>query len=153
MLDGAPLNQVAVARPPHILDVALNQVAVAHIEDQLSTRPFRPIEITANAGCRMLPIGDQLTIDERLSEFFKGRDRRVPRGFHRDRNGSHDKADRPPEEILLRRIQGPLPAVELPGAVARVEEPEPRFFITALWMALHRLDPNDPLQKYLVERP
>src|SRR5262249_20432263 len=63
-------------RPPHMISIThVNQVAVQHIENLITTRPFRWLEITANAGCRRHPAGDQFAIDDRVDESFKSHDR------------------------------------------------------------------------------
>ena len=67
-------------------------------------RPFRRIDL----GGRRLPdapAGDQLAIDDRIDEFFKSRDRRVPRVLHRERNGC----------VLLRRPRRTAPRGKPPA--------------------------------------
>src|SRR5262249_25965381 len=76
-------------RPPNsTLALAhLNQVAVAHIEDQPGTHPFRRINLPAGAGSRIYPASDQLATHERINENYKGHERRVPRVLHGHRTG------------------------------------------------------------------
>ena len=106
------------------------------------TRPFHRIDLTADAGCRMHPVGDQLAIDDRIDEFFKGRDRRVPRALHRERNWRRFRWPSPsgaPGKVL-RPIQGPLEiAGQFRGGSPRRRTLRRMVVGDGRSMALHRL--------------
>ena len=131
-----------------------DQVAIAHVEDQPSTRPLRWMDLAADAGCRMHPAGYQLAIDERSDEPCPRRNRRVPRVLHRERNGCgllrRGRGDWPPGESL-RRVQGPHKIA--PGETALGKELRRVIVGDGLAIALHRLDLDHLCQELGVQRP
>ena len=58
-----------------------------------------------------------------------------------------------PRGERLRPVQGPQEVAEHSGTVALLKELRRMVFGDDRAMALHRVDPNDPLEKFLVERP
>src|SRR6516165_5614893 len=132
-----------------------SMVAVAHIEDQPNTCPFRRLDLGTGAGSRMDPGGDEFAIDECSDELCKGRDRRVPRVLHRERNGygllRRGRGERPPGKSLW-RVQRPLEVAEHPGAAARGEELRCMVVGDGLAIALYRFDLDHPRQELRVQR-
>jgi len=101
----------------------------------------------------MDPGGDEFAIDECSDELCKGRDRRVPRVLHRERNGCgllrRGRGERPPGK-RLRRVQRPQEIAEYPGAAALGEEPRRMVISDRGTIALHRLDLDYPRQELRV---
>src|SRR5262245_34401260 len=140
-----------------------DQVAVAHVEDQPSTRPLRWMHLAADAGCRM-PAADHFAIRERGDETFPRRNRRVPRVLHGERNewflgrrrgtwppkGNHP--NNWPQGERLRSVQGPMKIAPHPGDAAKFKEVGRLLFGDRRALALHRLDLNHPRKEHRVQR-
>jgi hypothetical protein len=145
--DGRPsLGELAAA-------LLREEIAIAHIEDQPGARPLRRVEITADAACRMHPVGDELAIDERVDKCPPGYDCRVPCALHgrRKGNGRHG-CDRPPREGF-RVIQRPLEIAPHPGAAPGRKKLRGMLVGDRRALALHGIDLDDPREKFPIQRP
>ena len=121
-----------------------------YVEDQPSARPFRWINLAADARTRMYPASDQLATHERIDENYKGHERRVPRVLHGQRNGIDGRGDRPPGESVG-LIQGPLEVAVPPGTAAPIEERQCTVVGDGLSMALHRRNVDHPRPEHPVQ--